>query len=340
MALCFALMVWPGVFGALALGAVAGPAAAPRGRHVPLSPVPFVPENGDTVPVVSPVLEVESSIPFGCYHFRVKEGATVVTEGYSDIPKWEPGSGGRVLQRGHSYSWSCRVYDSGGWSPWFSPAWGFAVGFGLPAPDPKLPADGARVLTRRPLLTVRPVGPGVRYRFRVHCGKTLMGEGVSDLPLWLYEGTRLERGEVYQWTCRIEESGDTSDWFEPMWSFEVLDMLPKAGAQGKAESQEPEAKCRMAAAPNPFSDRVSISVDVRSGRGVRIEVYSADGRLVRVLLAGASGSRAARRYRFEWDGRDNAGRILSPGTYFCRVPGEGVSTAPTRHEVFRLTKMD
>ncbi len=314
-----------GTFGVRTLGTVAAPAAAPVCQVLPPPPRPVLPEDEDTVLSVSPVLEVESSIPSGWFHFRVMEGKSTVAEGYSPLPQWYVSAGGRSLQRGHKYHWSCRVRDLSGWSPWFSPHWSFHVGFEVPPPEPKLPQNGAVVFTHRPVLMVKPVSSPVQYRFRVLEGKTLMGEGVSEFPFWLYDGEPLKQGSRYEWTCRVEEPEDTSGWFEPMWSFEIADVPTADGVAGNSSL----GSVSVTVAPNPFSDQVTISLSQGFGRIVRLDVYSADGRIVHTM---ATGSRPARRCPLVWDGRDQHNRVVGPGTYFCRIQSE------SRQEVIKLTK--
>jgi len=315
------------VFCTRALGVVATSATAPYQQVLPPPPCPILPENGDTVFSVSPVLKVESPVPSGWFHFRVTENKSVVTEGYSILPQWNVSAGGRILQRGHRYHWSCRVRGVSGWSSWFTP-WSFTVGFELPPPEPKLPQDGARVFTSRPLLLVKPVPEPARYRFRVLEGKTLMGEGVTDYPFWVYSGKPLQRNDQYQWICRIEKDTDTSGWFEPMWSFEVADVSARDGEVLSSTNSVPVS---VSAEPNPFSERVAINLAPVFGEVVRLEVYSTEGRVVRSL---ASELCPARNSLFVWDGRDQNDRVVGPGNYFCLIRGK------SWRKILKLTKVN
>jgi hypothetical protein len=279
----------------------------------PPPPVPVSPANLDTVTTTSPTLRVEPPVPCNLYHFRVLEGASVAAEGYSPMPIWRVAAGGRVLQRGHSYQWSCRAWASGGWGPWFVPAWQFTVGSLVKPPSPKLPRDGDTLYTRRPLFVVGSASAGARYRFQVFDGKTLVGEGVSDFPFWLFEGGGggLEPGNLYTWTCRIEEWADTSDWFEPMRSFEVGELqTTTAGSVGVPSG------VGIRAVPNPFMTRTAISYQLAACSRADVRIFDASGRLVRVLSANSSLLTAN---SVAWDGRDESGRMLGPGTYICRV---------------------
>jgi hypothetical protein len=74
--------------------------------------------------------------------------------------------------------------------------------------------------------------------------------------------------------------------------------------------------------PNPFSPATRIAFAVpREGR-VELRIYSVEGKLVRTLMSGEcpAGSHSA-----GWDGRDDLGRRVTSGVYFCRLSAPGVS---------------
>ena len=73
--------------------------------------------------------------------------------------------------------------------------------------------------------------------------------------------------------------------------------------------------------PNPFNPKTRIEFElVRSGQ-VRLEIYDARARLVRVLV---DGSFAVGRHSTSWDGRDGRGESLASGLYFCLLrTGDG-----------------
>jgi len=86
--------------------------------------------------------------------------------------------------------------------------------------------------------------------------------------------------------------------------------------------------------PNPFCGRAVIrmrSSDPSAGAGAALPltIFAPDGRCVRVL----AGSRADAGLEFVWDGTDEAGRRMAPGTYFYRL--EGPSRAAGRIVLIR-----
>jgi len=69
--------------------------------------------------------------------------------------------------------------------------------------------------------------------------------------------------------------------------------------------------------PNPFNPSTVISYEVpNDGEHVRLEIYSLNGQLVRVLL---DKEEAAGEYRITWDGRSDSGSRVSSGMYFYRI---------------------
>jgi hypothetical protein len=291
--------------------------------------VPVSPANLDTVTTTSPTLRVDAPVLYNLYHFRVLEGASIAAEGYSFLPTWRVAVGGRVLQRGHSYQWSCRAWASGGWGPWFAPTWQFTVGSLVKPPSPKLPRDGDTLHVRRPLFVVSLASGSARYHFQVFDGKTLVGEGVSSLPFWLFEGGGggLEPGNLYTWTCRIEESADTSDWFDPVRSFEVGEVQTTAEGSVGVPSE-----VGIRAVPNPFTSKTAISLQLAVGSRADARIYDGTGRLVRMFRQLPIVTRHSS--IVSWDGRDESGRMLGPGTYICRV---WVSDA--REQVLKIEKL-
>jgi hypothetical protein len=68
--------------------------------------------------------------------------------------------------------------------------------------------------------------------------------------------------------------------------------------------------------PNPFNPLTRIRFRLAESGPVRITVHDVAGRLVRVLVDGA---RAAGLHEVVFDGRDDQGRAVASGTYYCRL---------------------
>ena len=73
--------------------------------------------------------------------------------------------------------------------------------------------------------------------------------------------------------------------------------------------------------PNPFNPRTIIRFEVPSEGRVWLEVLDLRGRRVRSVIAG--GIRTAGVHLATWNGRDDSGRLVAAGTYFCRLRAAG-----------------
>ncbi len=76
--------------------------------------------------------------------------------------------------------------------------------------------------------------------------------------------------------------------------------------------------------PNPFNPSTTISYSLRQSGEVELSIFNALGQTVRTLV---NGTKTAGEYSLTWNGRDDAGRLLSSGPYFYRLRvGEAVQT--------------
>lgn len=91
----------------------------------------------------------------------------------------------------------------------------------------------------------------------------------------------------------------------------------------EVEEQE-VSKWRITCTPNPFFDKVSISLgryDVRCRMDdTSIRIYDVSGRVVRDFVLYPPSLLLP--VKLEWDGRDDGGRLLPPGVYFLRIATE------------------
>ncbi len=72
--------------------------------------------------------------------------------------------------------------------------------------------------------------------------------------------------------------------------------------------------------PNPFNPTTMIEYEIPHSGDVEIAIFDMQGRRVREL---ENSSREAGSYRTVWDSRDDIGRNVSSGTYFCRIVHNG-----------------
>jgi len=93
--------------------------------------------------------------------------------------------------------------------------------------------------------------------------------------------------------------------------------------EGPTAAPAPRARAALAAHPNPFNPRVTVSWslgDAGAGADGEVAVYDLAGRHLRTLARGdlGRGPRSA-----SWDGRDASGRSLPGGTYLVRLRAGG-----------------
>ena len=73
--------------------------------------------------------------------------------------------------------------------------------------------------------------------------------------------------------------------------------------------------------PNPFCPETRMAFTMPECGRAELRVYSVNGRLVRTLIDGpmTAGPRTV-----TWDGRDESGRAVSSGVYFCALAALGI----------------
>jgi endonuclease I len=72
--------------------------------------------------------------------------------------------------------------------------------------------------------------------------------------------------------------------------------------------------------PNPFGQRTNIAFSLSEPGSIHIDLFAADGRLVRSLLNEARGVGA---FQVFWDGTNDQGRPMANGPYFVRLSSNG-----------------
>jgi flagellar hook assembly protein FlgD len=80
--------------------------------------------------------------------------------------------------------------------------------------------------------------------------------------------------------------------------------------------------------PNPFraGHATTIAYQLSTPSPVDLSVYSASGRLVRVLV---HESAPAGRHQVTWNGRDREGRLVGPGVYFVQMKSASFKASRT-----------
>lgn len=68
--------------------------------------------------------------------------------------------------------------------------------------------------------------------------------------------------------------------------------------------------------PNPFNPVTTIMFSLPEKGDIHLAIFDVSGRLVKTLHDGVMD---AGKYKATWDGRSDAGRVVSSGVYFCKL---------------------
>jgi len=99
-------------------------------------------------------------------------------------------------------------------------------------------------------------------------------------------------------------------------TYEVTEIVyDEAEMRGLAEEPLPSLKL-YAISPNPSGSEITIRYELPEEAKISLKVYDVNGRLVKVLVDKEQNSGI---YNICWDGRDEKGRKLANGVYFCRL---------------------
>ncbi len=102
------------------------------------------------------------------------------------------------------------------------------------------------------------------------------------------------------------------------------------GVAGRPADFFPESFTLAQNHPNPFNQETRIAFSLPRAEGILLQIFDAQGRLVRKL---ADGTYAAGEHRVNWDGRDESGAALASGIYFYQLSGENRAA---RHKLLLL----
>ncbi len=110
---------------------------------------------------------------------------------------------------------------------------------------------------------------------------------------------------------------------------EFVSLVFDPNAPVSVETPRPLTVELRASAPNPFTDRTTVTFDLPRRESASLRVFDVTGRVVRTL---ASGEMEAGTHRAVWDGRNDGGATVEAGLYFYRLDAGTVSA--TRRVAF------
>ncbi|MBN2564587.1 MAG: family 16 glycosylhydrolase [Candidatus Eisenbacteria bacterium] len=147
--------------------------------------------------------------------------------------------------------------------------------------------------------------------------------GQASIPVSDIRGTLIDLRMLSYAFVILEEHGTACE-------FALDDIYWDGGltsAVGDGEAAAPARQRLHSAVPNPFNAATDISFDLPAGGTYDVAIFDVAGRKVRTFTGvGAAGLNTV-----HWDGRDDSGRHVSSGTFFCRLQ------AGTHSETRKLT---
>jgi len=132
---------------------------------------------------------------------------------------------------------------------------------------------------------------------------------VHSLIMTSWNDPDYDGGDVYYRITALDYAGNESEPATP----ETV-----TAAYGKAA---PAAYALHPNAPNPFNPNTTIHFDIPAGGSLAaLRIYDVSGKLIRTLV---EGSCAAGRHAVVWNAKDDQGRNVASGVYFCRLQAPG-----------------
>ena len=130
---------------------------------------------------------------------------------------------------------------------------------------------------------------------------------LAQLPDWT---VAVEGGYLVR--ARVTATGD----FNPDNDSLMRDVLVTSTGIAEPKTSVPLRFAFAGARPNPFGERTALRYSLPGEARVNLRIYSLAGKLLRVLQASVQ---SAGYHVVNWDGRDEQGRLLGRGIYFCRL---------------------
>jgi hypothetical protein len=221
-------------------------------NEAPTAPVPLDPVDGRTVGTATPTLRLRNAVdPEGdalTYELAVRNEANEVVAAASGIAAGATETEWLVapaLAENQSFTWSARASDGSLSGPWGGPAAFRVDAIAEPptAPIPLLPADGAVIAERRPMLIVgnatSPDGLPLTYAFEIELvapdGSTTTIASVEGLPeqagttAWSPPDDLADAN--YTWRARASDPRQSGPW-STTFRFQVRVDPPPAAPTG------------------------------------------------------------------------------------------------------------
>ena len=142
-------------------------------------------------------------------------------------------------------------------------------------------------------------------------------DGLTSVPNGFTEGHLLTvryYREGKEYTPSLELLNDSKQLFA---KGESIFLRMKSGQTTGVDSLTQSEKISVKCYPNPFSEQVTIEIELPKPQHLEVNIYDVSGRLIKALYSGISGETQ----KLTWDGRNDAGTKMVFGTYMIRTNG-------------------
>ena len=155
------------------------------------------------------------------------------------------------------------------------------------------------------------------YKLQI-CNTAYFSDNViehDDIPDILISVSNLQPYTFYYWRVAAKNSVGSSN-YSQVFRFKTGKVTDTDDPQAPAAINALKANF-----PNPFQQYTSIPVSVKNvNQALSVKIYNLRGQLVRTLHQGKA---AQNSLTLKWDGRDDQGKLISEGIYFCRMETDG-----------------
>ena len=128
---------------------------------------------------------------------------------------------------------------------------------------------------------------------------------------WYDDLPRSDCPIIYTYRVRaVDPTGQAGAYSTP------IDLQCQTASTGDLSSRRPDRILEVYPNPLPRSESATIRFSLSAPGDVELSIYGAGGQIVRRL---DGGERASGRHELSWNGRDDAGRELPNGVYYCRI---------------------
>lgn len=200
---------------------------------------------------------------------------------------------------------------AGSWSP-NADSLPYLVDFPLDGWGDLVPETWDRWKENDPAVLAEALVPGAAPAIYFDCGTN---DGFSLHPFNVsFDAHLTALGIDHEWQSYFGDHGSLLHQRFPISLNFIDDVFNDTSA---VEDRVPDRPGKLQVSPNPFNPATMISFVLPEAATTTLRVFDVSGHLVRTLLNGAVRSEGS--HEVPWNGRNDAGRVVAAGVYFCKL---------------------